>query len=104
MSDPPAGDQVAGRGPPDEGEVADDEEDDHWAVELLGSLAVVVMAACLLAAVAGLAGIAFDVRPIGDVLLAAGSVGGTGTMVLALVVAVLSGSSYSLTSDESDLF
>jgi len=104
MSDPPAGDRVAGRAPSGEGEPADDEGDDHWAVELLGSLAVVVMAACLLAAVAGLAGIALDVRPVGDVLLAAGSVGGTGTMVLALVVAVLSGSSYSLTDDGSDLF
>jgi hypothetical protein len=92
------GQRVAAEGYAEEALQDEDEEEMHWALERLGQASIYLVVASLGVAVLGLGALAVadvvgavTVDHVGRTMVAAGSLGSMGSMLLATVVAVLSG-------------
>jgi hypothetical protein len=90
--------RVAAEGYAEEALQEEDEEEMHWALERLGQASIYMVVASLGVAILGLGALALAdvvgvvaIDHVGRTLIAAGSLGSMGSMLLATVVAVFSG-------------
>jgi hypothetical protein len=90
--------RVAAEGYSDDVLPEEDDEEMHWVLERLGEASIVLVVASLVVALLGLGVLAVagyvsfvELTPVGKTLVAAGSLGAMSSMVLATLVAVVSG-------------
>lgn len=88
MSEPIAAEGYADGDPP---HTTDDDEEMHWAFELLAEVAVYLVVVSLAVSLFGLAALAMNITGWGRTILAAGSMGAMASMGLAALVGTFSG-------------